>query len=445
MTDILRYPHIAERIFNTPLLVMPAKLDAIIAGLSPRFGISNPDLGGLAAGLGLPVDQAAKDIGAYTTYVGERKQPGYRVVDDVGVIDVFGVLAHRGGMKADSSWILGYQQIARMFEAALADADVQAIVLNMDSPGGEVGGVFDLADQIYSARGIKPIHAVAGNLSASASYLLSSAASEISITSTGWAGSIGVVMRHVDMSAALEKEGLSITHIYAGSHKVDGHPFAALPEDVRGQYQAEIDKLYGMFTGAVSRYRNISEEAVRGTEAQVFMGDRAVEQRLADRVETPDQLIQRLSGQHRQASTHRVSARNPKEQSTMSEQDKEKVAAAETETAVANAKTEGRKAERERINTILTHESAVDRTAQAQTLALETDLDAEAAAKVLAASPKVAATQTGKEKTEFEKHMEQNANSAIHADGDGADASEEENTDLIWSQSIGRVHGSTQQ
>lgn len=295
----MRYPHVAERVFNTPLLIMPQKLDAMLFGISGRLGLpadeAAPSVHAIARSLKLEPEVVARDIGAYTTYVGERKEPGYRVVNGVGVLDIFGALTHRGGFDANSTYFLGYQRIAQMFDQAMRDSDVHAIVLNMDSPGGEVGGVFDLADQIREARGIKPIHSVAGNLSASASYLLSSAADEISVTTTGWVGSIGVVMRHADFSKALEAEGIKVTHIFAGAHKVDGNPYEALPSNVRSRFQEEIDALYGMFVSAVSRNTGLSEESIRGTEAQVFMGHSAVDAGLAQRVETPDQLIARLA------------------------------------------------------------------------------------------------------------------------------------------------------
>ena len=140
-------PHITARLFNCPLMIHPGKLHAIVAGLSDRFGVIAP-----------PMPQA------YTTATGERAPGGYRVLENgIAVLDIFGVLAHRGGITADSAYIQGYSQIAKGFENALGDPSVRAILLNIDSPGGEVSGAFQLADQIYSARGIKPIAAVASD------------------------------------------------------------------------------------------------------------------------------------------------------------------------------------------------------------------------------------------------------------------------------------------
>ncbi len=273
-------PHIAARLFNTPLLIHPSKLQAIVAGLSSRLGVAPPN----------PLPDA------YTVRAGTAAKGGYRVVDGIAVIDVFGALAHRAEMQADSSYVLGYETIGRMLDNALADRDVSAIVLNIDSPGGEVSGAFQLAEQIRDARAVKPIHAVASDLAASAGYLIASSAQSVSVTPTGQVGSIGVVTCHVDMSAAFEKAGYKVTPIFAGSHKVDGNPYQPLPPAVADQIQAEIDHYYSMFVAAVAAGRpNLPARAIRATEAAMYIGAQAVEIGLADRVETPDQLIARLA------------------------------------------------------------------------------------------------------------------------------------------------------
>lgn len=284
--------HIAARLFNTPLMIHPGKLNAIVAGLADRLGV---DAGSLPD--------------AYTTASGQSGKGGYRVVDGVAVIDVFGILAHRATLQADSSYVEGYETIAKRLDAALADRDVAAIVLNIDSPGGEVGGAFQLAGQILNARSIKPVHAVAGDLAASAGYLIASAAQSVSVAPSGQVGSIGVVTCHVDMSRALDKAGYTVTPVYAGAHKVDGSPYAPLPEDVAARMQADIDHYYAMFIDAVAAARpNLTPRAIRATEAAMFIGAKAVAAGLADRVETPDQLLSRLAAEMRRPPLSTVSA-----------------------------------------------------------------------------------------------------------------------------------------
>lgn len=285
------YPHLAGRLFNTPLLVHPQKLDAILAGLGQRLlgtdGLQI-DAAALAPGAALPAEM-------FTTRKGERTERGYRVVEGVAVISAMGGLVHRTRLDADSSLLIGYNDLAADVEDAMARSEVHAIALVMDSPGGEVSGAFELADRIYAARGAKPLVAVADGMAASAAYLAASAADEVVLTNTSYVGSIGVVMRHVDFSRALANEGISVSHIFAGEHKVDGNPYQPLPDAVRAHLQADIEGLYQMFVSAVAQHRGMAEQAVRDTRAAVYRGGAAVAARLADRIGTADAVVAELA------------------------------------------------------------------------------------------------------------------------------------------------------
>lgn len=417
----LPYPRVTERLFNTPLLIHPGKLDAIIAGLAPRLG----------------VNLANFQPEAYTTGRGDlKREGGYRVVNGVGVIDVFGPLAHRTRMEADSSWVEGYQTIARRFENALADREVQSIVLNLESPGGEVGGVQQLAEQVRSAAGIKPIVAVADGMAASAAYWIASAADSISVSPTGLVGSIGVVMRHVDFSKFLAQEGVKVTHIFAGAHKVDGNAYEPLPDDVRTAFQREINMLYDMFVDAVAENRGMTTAQIRATEANVFWGAEAVKAGLADAVETADQVIARLASATGHSTVARTGAKSmsddnpragdanqPDKQFTQADLD-----AARNE-GVAEGKKTGAADERTRIGAILNHEAAEGRQAMAIALATETDLNAEAAAKVMQSTPVAKLDSTTNKPTgapDFKAAMAQtNTGIAGDAGGDGDESDDQ--------------------
>jgi signal peptide peptidase SppA len=374
---MIRNPLIAQRLFNTPLLVHPAKLDAIIAGLGQRIGIDH---------------YQAPEPWAFTSSTQQyNRDTGLLMSGDIAVMNIVGVLAHRGGLQADSSYILGYQTIARDLNIALSDPSVKGVVLNLDTPGGEVAGAFDLAAMIRDARGRKPIRAVAADMAASAGYLIGSAADSLAITQTGYVGSIGVVMRHVDLSQAMSNEGIKVSHIFAGSSKVDGNPYEPLPDAVRTKFQAEIDGLYALFVDAVTAQRGLTSEAVRATEAGIFRGQAAVDAGLADRVATPDQVIAELQAE----ISSRASARPITRGTSMSNATPEDagLTQADIDKARAEGHAEGAKAgaeaERTRILGILTHAEAQGRTAQAIALA-EAGLTAEQAAKAMAASPRTA-------------------------------------------------------
>jgi signal peptide peptidase SppA len=300
----MRYPHIASRIFNTPLLIHPQKLDAIIAGLGPRV-------------IGVEADElklAEKDYQAlapelFSTKRGAfQKDAGYSVVDGVAVVGINGATVHRSRMEGASTFLLGYNDITAMVEHAMNNPDVHAVLRVYDSPGGEVQGAFEHADRMRALLGRKPMIAIADGMAASAAYLGGSASDELAITQTGYVGSIGVVMRHVDFSRALANDGIQVTHIFAGAHKVDGNPYAPLPDAVRADFQDEINSLYEMFVQAVVTSRRITADAVRGTEAAVFRGDAAIKVGLADRIATTDQLISELAAK-RSARSYGLPAR----------------------------------------------------------------------------------------------------------------------------------------
>lgn len=382
----MNYPYIAARIFNAPLLLHPGKLDAIIAGLGPRI-------------LGVDTLNAAAAPEMFSTRSGPRAERGYQVIDGVARINIGGALVHRSRMDADSTYLLGYNDIAADAEDAASNPDARAIALIFDSPGGEVSGAFELADRLRALHGVKPITAVVDDMAASAAYLAASAADEIVITSTGYAGSIGVVARHVDFSQALSSEGIKITHIFAGAHKVDGNPFEPLPDSVRADFQADINDLYEQFVAAVAAHRGMPPEAVRKTQAQTYRGPAAVAVRLADRIGTADQVLAELAAQRptvipagrpapHQASQPGVTtmADTTTGAPTTAQTPPSAPPAADASAAAASAAAAAMQAERERTAAVLALPNAAQHTALAhQCIAL--GLSVEQSTAILAAAP----------------------------------------------------------
>lgn len=277
------YPHLAARIFNTPLLIHPQKLDAMIAAVGQRL-------------LGQPVaTNAHATPEAFSTRPAAQAGEPYAIHDGVAVLNIFGALAHRTRINADCTAFTGYDDITARVEHAMQDPSAHAVLLAFDSPGGEVQGVFECAERMAALRGRKPMFAIADGMAASAAYLLASAADEVLITPTGYAGSIGVVTRHVDTSNALAQDGIKVTHVFAGAHKIDGNPYEPLPASVRADWQAEIDGIYTEFVQAVAAYRGLSFDAVRNTQARLFRGHAAQASGLANRVGTTDAVIAELA------------------------------------------------------------------------------------------------------------------------------------------------------
>ncbi len=210
----------------------------------------------------------------------------YPVVDGIAVIEISGVLIHRGGWIGQSSGQTSYEGIAAQIEAAAADPAIRGLALEIDSFGGEVAGVFDLADRIRAIRGSKPVWAFVAEHAFSAGYALASQADRILLPRTGALGSIGVVVLHADMSGQLDQDGVLVTLVHSGQHKVDGNPYQPLPEAVRDDIQREIDVLRFLFaeTVAAGRAGRLSHEAALATEAATYRGVDAVAVGLADEV-----------------------------------------------------------------------------------------------------------------------------------------------------------------
>jgi len=205
--------HVASRFVNTPLMIHPPKLDVIIKALGPRLGI-NPEA---VQGEHITTDGTATLMSRYGS-AGEERD--YSVIDGIAVIPVQGTLLKRASFLSAWSGSRSYEQIRSQVANAVADAAVSAILLDIDSPGGETAGCFDLADYIFSARNQKPIWAVANDIALSAAYAIASSASRIYLNRTGAVGSIGVYALHMDQSGFNKNLGVSYTYVFAGERKV---------------------------------------------------------------------------------------------------------------------------------------------------------------------------------------------------------------------------------
>lgn len=265
-------PHIAQRVFSTPLMISRAKLDVLLSVLGPR-------LQGEAL--------APKRTDVASTPLGVSR-------DGVAVIPVFGTLVRRVcGLEAESG-LTSYVGLASELANALDDPSVKAILLDIDSPGGEAGGVFDLADQIYAARQIKPIWSCVSGNAFSAAYALAAATERIYVSRTSGVGSIGVIAMHVDQSQADLQDGMIFTPVFAGAHKNDYSPHSPLTDPARAALQAEVDRVYGLFVDVVARGRGMTVDAVCKTEAASFFGGDGVAVGLADALGTFDDAMDAL-------------------------------------------------------------------------------------------------------------------------------------------------------
>jgi ClpP class serine protease len=210
----------------------------------------------------------------------------------------------------------------------------------VDSAGGEIGGLFDLVEQIRAMKATdeKPLWAVANESALSAAYAIASAADRVYVTRTGEVGSIGVVAVHIDESGADAKAGLAWTFVFAGERKVDGNGHEPLSERARTAIQADVDHIYAEFCALVAANRRLTSEAVRRSNAAIYRGELAIRAGLADRIGTLDlaiaEMVTELEGA---ASTPRATPNPiPKRSPSMMTKETERVERDASEPAPAS-------------------------------------------------------------------------------------------------------------
>lgn len=291
----MRYAHLAQRMFNVPLAITPSKAEVVMAALADRLGIAklfkaNGDVIILADG------GSCSDIGAGDEFGGPRESyKGYDVVAGIAVIQVYGTLVQKNGTMRPYSGMTGYDGIRANLSLAVNDPAVRAIVLDIDSPGGEVAGCFDLVDAIYSMRkGDKPVDAILSEHAYSAAYAIASACRKIYVPRTGGTGSVGVICMHVDFSKALSQQGINVTLITYGDRKADGNQYSPLEAEALKRIQADTDFMGDLFVKTVARNRGLSISKVRDTQALTFLGAESVANGFADAVMAPDMAFKTL-------------------------------------------------------------------------------------------------------------------------------------------------------
>lgn len=285
---IPRFAHLSQRLFNVPLAVRPEKAEMAMAALAERLGIARI---GAGAGVSAEVNLVLEPAGAPAP-----ARRGYDIVAGVAVIEVHGLLVQRLGTLRPLCGMTGYDGIRENLLTALSDPEVRAIVLDLDSPGGEVAGCFDLVDTIAAARGLKPVWGICAEGAYSAAYAIASACDRITVPRTGGVGSVGVITMLVDWSRALAESGIAVHFVHFGARKAEEGraEVQGVSDELLGRIQAEIDRVGELFVATVARNRGLDPAAVRAQEAACFMGEVGMAQGLADAVAAPDAAFRSL-------------------------------------------------------------------------------------------------------------------------------------------------------
>ena len=269
---------LAAEVFNKPLMIHPAKLAVIMGVIGDRMGLETVDI---------PEAEFQSEKRATATF--PKK---------ISVIPISGSLVHKTHGLDAMSGLQSYNDIRQSFHAALA-SNSDAILFDIDSPGGDSNGVLDLADEIYRSRGAKPIYAAANESAYSAAYAIASAADKIFLSRTAGVGSVGVIGVHRDQSEADAKAGLKYTTMFKGARKADFNPHEPLSPEAKAIFDGIISDHYDDFVELVARNRGLKTRQVKATEAGFFIGEKAIQQGLADEVvsfsEVPARILEDLT------------------------------------------------------------------------------------------------------------------------------------------------------
>lgn len=279
-----------SKLFDTPLLVDSKSFESILNYVDKR-----------CEGAVDVTPKADNEFSMYSTL--------HYAESNLGVIHISGPLTNKStGWEAFCGGT-SYESIKEDFEALL-EAGTKTVAFMVESGGGEAYGMMDTGNylrKLADDNGVKIISYVDG-LSASAAYGLTAISDEIISNKNSEIGSIGVLIRLMNDSKALEMKGYERSFISAGTEKIPFAEDGSFRKEFLDDLQYKVDALYKDFTEYVAEHRKMTVEAVRNTQANTFLAEDAIALGLADKVMTQEDFYSYLSGQ----------AQNNKEGSSMS-------------------------------------------------------------------------------------------------------------------------------
>jgi|GEM_PF-5132725 len=287
------YPNVADQLFGRAHAIEPNAFRAILEGpLGQRV------LAGKRIDSRPP--EARRQVHAAVAIANPVSSPNgsllYMLTDQgIAIISVTGILAKRFDLMAAICGWTTYDSLSASLRAALVDDRVRGILLDVDSPGGVVDGMLDVADEILVARTQLPIWAVADSVAASAAYAIAGSAEQLFLPRLAQVGSIGALTIHVDRSAQDKANGQKFTAIFSGARKIDGWDHGSLTSDAQAAFQARVDRCRDALAALVGRQGRMSASAALRTEAAMYSDSDAVSAGLADGVATFEDVLDALS------------------------------------------------------------------------------------------------------------------------------------------------------
>ena len=228
----------------------------------------------------------------FSLFLKKPAEEDENIQNGVAIVEVSGIIQQKEDIFTRYFGDTSTEQLKRKIQSYLANDKVERIVLKIDSPGGTVPGVMELANFIYESREEKEIIAFVNPLAASAAYWIASACNKVyHAEDTSSLGSIGVYIVFFDHSKFLEDVGVKANEFKSSEYKTMGSPFREPTDKEREQIQSDVNLLQDMFAGSVSKYRNIEKGVILSYEARVYRGSQAIEHKLSDGKITLEEII----------------------------------------------------------------------------------------------------------------------------------------------------------
>ncbi len=259
----------------------------LLAALSPAGAIEPTRLQGIAAMMATGQKMAVRG-----------RSEAEMVPAGLAVIPIMGGLSHRPSVLSE---LFGagdagtYTGIRRRLNDEVESRSTKRIVLLIDSPGGTVGGLEELAADIRAANRVKPVIAVADTFAASAALWLASQAGEFVATPSAAIGSLGVFLLHLDQSRALDRIGVKPTFLFAdvSPFKVETNSLQPLSKEAKAALQTDVDAIGDKFVRDVARGRHVGEALVKSQfgKGRTLLANDALRAGLVDRIATFEQVL----------------------------------------------------------------------------------------------------------------------------------------------------------
>jgi signal peptide peptidase SppA len=258
----MKLSHIINKVYFDPVMMTPQMHASIRAIVEKHLEDDMDDM--------LPEDE--------TDFFGNPLPKPYNQ-DGVAVIPVYGTIAHKVGKMEKACGVIDVKDIKAWYNNALNDSNVLGIVFDIDSGGGFVTGVPELAQYIRSNKDKKPTCAFTDGMMASAAHYIAAGTDMIFATPSADVGSIGVYSYYMDVTRAYENEGVKVQLFSDGKFKGMGLPGISLTEEQAKYIQDDVEEMGKQFKGFICSTRNVSGECMQG---QTFTGAKAIQSGLIE-------------------------------------------------------------------------------------------------------------------------------------------------------------------